>query len=61
MKTLQHGLVPLKQKELVETNGGCPAILIPILIAAGGAAIAEIISDWDNFKAGLMGKPEIKG
>jgi hypothetical protein len=60
METLQDGFVPMRQNELAETHGGCPAILVPILIAAASAAIAEIISDWDNFKAGLMGKPEIK-
>ena len=60
MKTLHDGLILLGQNELEETYGGCPGILVPILIAAAGAAIAEIISDWDNFKAGLLGKPEIK-
>ena len=60
MKTLHDGFVPLRQDEMVETNGGCPAILVPILIATATAAITEIISDWDNFKAGLAGRPEIK-
>ena len=60
MKTLRDGFVPMGQNELEETYGGCPGILAPIIVAAVGAAIAEIISDWDNFKAGLLGKPEIK-
>ncbi len=59
METLQNGLKPLNKKELIGINGGCP-ILLPIFVAAAGAAISEIISDWDNFKAGLLGKPEIK-
>ena len=62
MKTLHDAMVPMRQNELIETHGGCPLapILIPIIAAAGAAAVTEIISDWDNFKAGLLGKPEIK-
>jgi hypothetical protein len=59
MKTLFDGFVPMRQNELTEIRGGCP-ILVPIIIAAASAAVAEIISDWDNFKAGLLGNPEIK-
>lgn len=33
---------------------------LPIVIAALSAAVAEIIHDWDNFKNGLMGRPEEK-
>ena len=36
-----------------EVNGG---ILWEILV---GAAVVAIINDWDNFKAGLSGKPEV--
>jgi hypothetical protein len=39
-----------------EIQGG----ILPILVGAGIAALAEIISDWDNFKNGLMGRPEEK-
>jgi hypothetical protein len=59
METLQEGLVLLKQKELLEIHGGCP-ILVPILVGLAIAAGTEIINDWDNFKAGLLGKPEIR-
>ena len=59
MKTLQNELVPLDHNDLVETNGGCP-ILVPIVVGLLIAAGTEIMSDWDNFKAGLLGKPEIQ-
>ena len=48
---------PLDRAEMHATTGGIlAAIAIGLAIAAG----AEIIGDWDNFKAGLMGLPEIK-
>lgn len=43
--------------EQIEIWGGCIwGVFGPIL----GAAAVEIFRDWDNFKAGLMGKVEIK-
>jgi hypothetical protein len=43
--------------EQKEINGGFwPAVLTGVLVAA----TAEIIRDWDNFKNGLMGRPEEK-
>ena len=48
---------PLDREEMHSTQGGIfGAIAIGLAIAAG----AEIIGDWDNFKAGLMGLPEIQ-
>jgi len=44
---------PGEQKEI---NGGIVAFLVGI----GIAAVAEIFHDWDNFKNGLMGRPEEK-
>ena len=60
MKTVEKSneMQILGQKELLEISGGF-AWIIPILIAAGCAAVEEVIRDWDNFKAGLLGKPEI--
>ena len=58
METLQNDLVPLNQEEMIRTAGGLP-ILFPIFVGLCIAAGTEIISDWDNFKAGLLGKPEI--
>lgn len=47
----------LNREEMHETHGGILAVIIAGLAIAAGAAI---INDWDNFKAGLMGLPEIK-
>jgi hypothetical protein len=47
----------LDQKELTGIYGGF------FWYIAGGIIIAitrEVISDWDNFKAGLAGQPEIR-
>ena len=49
---------PLDQAECYRTNGG-GGFLGPILGAIAAAIIYEVTSDWDNFKAGLAGKPEI--
>jgi len=47
--------IPLAEQETI--NGGIwPAVLVGVLIAAS----TEIIRDWDNFKNGLMGRPEEK-
>ena len=60
MKTIEqlNEIQFLDQQEMLETSGGVMWI-VPILIAAGCAAVEEVIRDWDNFKAGLLGKPEI--
>ena len=42
--------------EQQEINGG----LWPPIISVGLMAIGQIIEDWDNFKNGLMGRPEEK-
>jgi len=49
----------LGQNEMLEVTGGV-VWYVPILIAAACAAVEEVIRDWDNFKAGLLGKPEIQ-
>ena len=61
MKTLEKSneMQILSHKEMLETSGGV-AWFIPILIAGACAAVEEVIRDWDNFKAGLLGKPEIQ-
>ncbi|MCK4747905.1 MAG: hypothetical protein KAT15_12735 [Bacteroidales bacterium] len=46
----------LSLQDQQEINGG----ILPILGLIGVAAIAQIIIDWDNFKNGLMGRPEVK-
>ena len=48
----------LNQSEMASVSGGVIWYII------GGIAVAmarEVMSDWDNFKAGLTGQPEIKG
>ena len=46
----------LSMNELRDINGGAGfAILAGIVIAAA----SQIIIDWDNFKNGLIGRPEV--
>jgi len=47
-------LIP--SEDQLEINGGA----FPFLAVIGVAAITQIIIDWDNFKNGLMGRPEIR-
>ena len=43
----------LEKSELMEVDGG----VLPWVIAVGIAAIVQVISDWDNFERGFLGKP----
>ncbi|MCL2502109.1 MAG: hypothetical protein FWE30_07220 [Bacteroidales bacterium] len=52
------GVCEISQKEMAETNGGV-GLLELILIGIVVGAVIEVINDWDNFKAGLTGQPEI--
>jgi hypothetical protein len=47
----------LDRDELIGISGGVIWYIIAGIIVA---AVNEVISDWDNFKAGLTGQPEIK-
>lgn len=47
----------LDQKELIGISGGVIWFIIGGIIVA---MAREVMSDWDNFKAGLTGGPEIK-
>ena len=49
---------PLGVEEIYQTRGGSilASIVIAFALGAAGAAGAEIIGDWDNFKAGLAGR-----
>ncbi len=53
---LPKEFLPLNREEMHEIHGG---ILLVILAGIAIAAGAAIINDWDNFKRGLMGMPEI--
>ncbi len=44
--------IPVQQQQ--ELNGGA----FPFLVGLGLLAIAQVILDWDNFKNGLIGRPE---
>lgn len=48
-------ITPLTESDLQQIEGGWIRVAIGLAIAAG----AEIIGDWDNFKRGLAGKPEM--
>ncbi len=47
----------LNKDELSGIYGGVIWYLIAGVVVA---VVNEIVSDWDNFKAGLRGQPEIK-
>jgi hypothetical protein len=53
MENRNYQIRDLTLTEQKEVNGG---ILWEALIVA---AFVAVIADWDNFKAGLAGKPEI--
>ena len=54
-----NGLVEMSSSELEETNGGM-LWYVAIAVGVAIASATEIISDWDNFKNGLTGSPEVK-
>ncbi len=51
----EFGITELNQTESKELGGG--GWFIPALAAA---AIYQIMADWDNFKRGLAGQPEVE-
>lgn len=53
METNNFSVKELLLVEQKEINGGFLGILI-------AGAIIVILNDWDNFKNGLAGKPEVK-
>ena len=59
MNVSKNGFLPLDGNEIQNTRGGF-GIGALILIGLAGAAGAEIFGDWDNFKAGLLGLPEVE-
>ena len=54
-----YGVEEMRQQDLKTINGGI-GVVETIIAGAIVAAAAQIISDWDNFKAGLFGREEIK-
>lgn len=60
MKTEQtlEGFSEISMSEQQEINGGIWPIIARIVVGLAIAAGTELIDDWDNFKNGLMGRPE---
>ena len=50
--------VELSESELRQIEGG--SILGGIAIGLAITCFAQIIGDWDNFKNGIAGRPEVK-
>ncbi len=50
---------PLTEQELQTTAGGIAPLLIAVVAGATVAASAQIFRDWENFKAGLAGRPPV--
>jgi len=50
---------PLDETEIQSTRGGIAPLLIAIVAGATVAASGQIFRDWDNFKAGLAGRPPV--
>ncbi len=55
-----EGFSEISPNEQQEINGGILPILAGLLISLAVAAADNIMNDWDNFKNGLMGRPEEK-
>ena len=53
MEILNYQITDLTLTEQREVNGG---VFWEILVVA---IVVAVMADWDNFKAGLSGKPEI--
>ncbi len=50
---------PLDDQEIQTTRGGIAPFLLAIVAGASVAASGQIFRDWENFKAGLAGRPPI--
>jgi hypothetical protein len=50
---------PLDDQEIQATRGGFPPLLLAIVAGATVAASGQIFRDWENFKAGLAGRPPV--
>jgi hypothetical protein len=55
-----EGFSEISSNEQQEINGGILPFLAGLISGIILASGTEIISDWDNFKNGLMGRPEDK-
>lgn len=55
---MSNNYVQLSETELRQTEGG--SILGGLAIGVAITIFAQIIGDWDNFKNGIAGRPEVK-
>jgi hypothetical protein len=55
---MSNNYLELNESELRLIEGG--SILGGLAIGLAIAAFAQIVGDWDNFKNGLAGRPEVK-
>jgi hypothetical protein len=55
-----EGFSEISPNEQQEINGGIWPLFAGVLSAIVVAAATELMHDWDNFKNGLMGRPEEK-
>ena len=55
---MSNNYIELNKSELGQIEGG--SILGGLAIGLAIAAFAQIIGDWDNFKNGFAGRPEVK-
>jgi bacteriocin-like protein len=55
---MSNNYVQLSESELKQIEGG--SILGGLALGLAIAAFAQIIGDWDNFKNGFAGRPEVK-
>ena len=49
----------LCDEEIHTTRGGVAPLLLAIVAGAAVAGSAQIFRDWENFKAGLAGRPPV--
>jgi hypothetical protein len=49
----------LCDEEIQTTRGGIAPLLLALVAGATVAASSQIFRDWENFKAGLAGRPPI--
>jgi hypothetical protein len=54
---MSNNYVELSQSELRQVEGG--SIIGPLIAGLIITAVAQIVGDWDNFKNGLAGRPEV--
>ena len=54
---MEQNFVELPRSELAKIEGGLWEILVAGVVVA---VVSKILDDWDNFKNGITGRPEIK-